>query len=68
MLLTVLASQYPAKVPQMMAYQKTIVKVDKTYIGQEWVAYDVCYCRRAANIKSQDWDMIDFTLYNKTFA
>ena len=68
MLVAVLASQYPAKVPQMMAYQKTIVKAYKTYIGQGWVTYDTCYRRRAANTKSLDWDMIDFTLYNETFA
>ena len=35
-LVAVLASRYPVKVPQMMAYQKTIVKAYKTYSGQGW--------------------------------
>lgn len=67
-LVAVLASQYPAKVPQLMAYQKTIVKAHKTYIGQGWVTYDTCYRRKAANTKCLDWDGIDFNLYNETFA
>ena len=67
-LVAVLASRYPVKVPQMMAYQKTIVKAYKTYSGQGWVTYDTCYRRRAANTKSLDWDVMDFTLYNETFA
>ena len=33
-LVAVLALQYPTKVPQIMAYQKTILKAYKTYIGQ----------------------------------
>ena len=48
--------------------QKTIVKAHKTYIGQGWVTYDTCYHRKAANTKCLDWDVIDFNLYNETFA
>ena len=40
----------------------------KTYSGQGWVTYDTHYCRRAANTKSLDWHVMDFTLYNETFA
>ena len=60
MLFAVLASHYPIKVPQMMAYQKTILKAYKTYIVQGWVTYDTCYHRKAANTKYLDWDVIDF--------
>ena len=67
-LVAVLASQYPTKIPQLMVYQKTIVKAHKTYIGQGWVTYDTCYRRKAANTKCLDWDVIDFNLYNETFA
>ena len=67
-LVTVLSSCFPTKVPQLMSYQKTIVKAHRTYAGQGWVTYDMTYRRRAANMKSLDWGVIDFNLYNETFA
>lgn len=67
-LVTVLASRFPAKVPQLMTYQKTIVKAHRTYSGHGWVTYDTAYRRRAANSKSLDWGVIDFNLYTETFA
>ena len=30
--------------------------------GHAWVIYDLAYCRRAANLKSLDWGVIDFNL------
>ena len=51
-----------------MSYQKTIVKAHRTYAGQGWVTYDMAYRCRAANMKSLDWGVIDFNLYNETFA
>ena len=67
-LVSVLASRFPTKVPQLMSYQKTIVKAHRTYAGQGWVTYDIAYRRQAANTKSLDWGVIDFTLYNETFT
>ena len=67
-LVSVLASRFPTKVPQLMSYQKTIVKAHRTYAGQGWVTYDIAYRRRAANTKSLEWGVIDFNLYNETFA
>lgn len=67
-LVAVLSSHFPTKVPQLMPYQKTIiVKAHRTYAGQGWVTYDIAYRRRAA-MKSLDWGVIDFNLYNETFA
>ena len=63
-----LASRFPVKVPQLMTYQKTIVKAHRTYAGHAWVTYDLAYRRRAANLKSLDWGVIDFNLYTETFA
>ena len=67
-LVLVLASHFPTKVPQLLSYQKMIVKAHRTYAGQGWVTYDIAHRHRAANTKSLDWGIIDFTLYNETFA
>ena len=67
-LVSVLASRFPTKVPQLTSYQKTIVKAHRTYAGQGWVTYDIAYRRRAANAKALEWGVIDFNLYNETFA
>ena len=44
-LVSVFASRFPTKVPQLMSYQKTIVKAHRTYVGQGWVTYDIAYRR-----------------------
>ena len=59
-LVTVLASRYPSKTPDLMAYMKTIVKAHRSFMGEGWVSYDTCYRRKAAAMKSLDWGTIDF--------
>ena len=58
MLLNIGNSFIPTKVPQLMSYQKTIVKAHRTYAGQAWNTYDIAYCRQAANMKFLDWGVI----------
>lgn len=67
-LITVLAARYPDKIADFMAYQRTIIKAHKSFIGEGWVTYDICYRRRAAIVKSLDWAQVDFSLYNETFT
>ena len=67
-LVAVLASRYPSKVGHFMAYQKTIIKAQRSFIGEGWVIYDTCFRRKAANVKSLDWGEVDLTLYNETFV
>ena len=67
-LVSVLASRYPEKTPQFMAYQRTIVRAQRSFTGEGWFTYDTCYRRKAALTKSLDWANVDFTLYNETFA
>ena len=67
-LVGVLASKFPTKVPELMAYLKTIVHAHKSFTGEGWVTYDACYRRKAAAVRSLEWSQIDFTLYNETFA
>jgi hypothetical protein len=56
--------EVPRKTPQFMAYQRTIVRAQKSFVGEGWVTYDSCYRRKASLIKSLDWATVDFTLYN----
>lgn len=67
-LVTILGSRFPTKIGELMAYQRTIVKAHKTFIGEGWITYDACYRRKAALTKSLDWGQVDFTLYNETFT
>ena len=67
-MVAVLSSKYPDKTPQLMAYQRTIVRASKSYTEDRWVTYDTCYRRNAAITKSLDWGQVDFNLYNETFT
>ncbi len=67
-LVATLSQRYPDKTPHLMAYMKTIVKAQRTFVGEGWVTYDACYRRKAAAAKTLDWGIIDFTLYNETFT
>ena len=67
-LMSVLASRYPDKIGQFTAYQRTIIKAHRSFVGDGWVIYDSYYRRKAAVTKNLDWASIDFTLYNETFS
>lgn len=67
-LVAVLSPQYPNKVTHFMAYQRTIIKAQRCFVGDGWVTYDSTYRRAAAAAKSLDWGLIDFSLYNETFT
>ena len=49
-------------------YQKTIVHASRSFSGDHWVTYDLCYRRQAAVRKTLQWLQIDFSLYNETFT
>ena len=66
-MVSVLATRYPSKIPQLMSHQKTIVKAHRTFTGEGCVTYDVCFRRKEAITKSLDWGEIDFTL-NEIFT
>ncbi len=67
-LVTMLATRYPGKTPQLMAYQRTIVKAHRSFAGDGWIIYDTCFCRKATLTKSLEWGQVDFSLYNETFT
>ena len=59
---------YPDKIPEFMAYQRTIVKAHRTFLGEGWMTYDICFRRKAAATRSLEWGQVDFNLYNETFT
>ena len=67
-LVGVLASRYPHKVAQLMAYQSTIVKCHSDFEGSAWMAYDRAFRRQAAAKKTLDWSQLNPTLYSLCFA
>lgn len=67
-MVTILSSRFEGKTPHFMAYQQTIVKAHRAFTGEGWITYDTCYRRKAAVLKSLDWGVVDFTLYNETFT
>ena len=63
-----LATRYPNKAAELVAYQRTIFCAHRDFEGEAWATYDTCYRRQAAAKKSLDWSQVDFNLYNQTFA
>ena len=66
-LVAVLSSNYSNKIGHFMVYQKTIIKVHQSFVGEGWVVYDTYFRRKAANMKNLDWGEVDLTLY-ETFV
>ena len=64
----ILTTRYPDRAQDLFAYQKTIVHASRSFSGDHWVTYDLCYRRQAAATKSLQWSNIDFSLYNETFT
>ncbi len=45
-----------------------LTNVSKSFNGDGWVTYDLCYRCKAAAMGSLDWSQVHFTIYNETFA
>ena len=64
----VLTRAYPQMVPDLMAYQATIVRCYRDFEDLYWVQYDRMYRRQVAITKDTRWGRVDTTLYSKCFA
>lgn len=64
----VLSRAYPQMVPDLMAYQATIVRCHRDFEDLYWVQYDRMYRRQVAITKDTHWGRVDTTLYSKCFA
>ena len=57
-----------SKVPQLMAYQVTIIKCSRDFEGSAWAQYDWAYRRQAAQTKDLRWSRLNLTLFSLCFA
>ena len=64
----VLSQKFPMMVPDLMAYQSTIIKCSRDFDGLAWAQYDRAYRRQAAQTKDLRWSRINTTLYSLCFA
>ena len=65
----VLGLQHPSRIPELMAYQATIVRASQDYAGPlAWVRYDSAFQRQAALTGLTRWSAINPTLYTLCFA
>ena len=64
----VLSQKYPHMVPELMAYQATIVKCSRDFEGLAWAQYDRAYRRQAAQTKDLRWSRLNPTLFSLCFA
>ena len=67
-LVSALSTRFPSMVPELLAYQSTIIKCYRDYDGLGWAQYDRTFRRQAAVTKSLAWSQINGTLYSLCFA
>ena len=63
----VVASKHPDRVPQLLAYQTTIVREARRCGGVGWQAYDTMFRQHAATNAFVDWSKLNSSLYAVTF-
>ena len=59
-----LSRAYPQMVPELMAYQATIIKCCHDFEGLAWAQYDQVYQRQAAQTKDLHWSWLNPNFYS----
>ena len=65
--ISVMASKFPDRVPNMVAYQTTLVREAHQCGGGSWLAYDTEFRQQAAADPLCDWSKLNSSLYPVTF-
>ena len=65
--ISVVASRYPEKVRQLLAYQTLIIREARRLGGKGWLAYDTMFRQQAATSNTVDWSQLISTLYAVTY-
>lgn len=65
--ISVMASKYPDRVPNMLAYQTMLVREARRCGGNGWLAYDTAFRQQAAADPLCDWSKLNSSLYPVTF-
>ena len=64
----VVASEHPAKLSQLLAYQTTVVREARRCGGAGWQGYDTMFRQHAATAgREVDWSQLNNSLYAVTF-
>ena len=58
----------PTRVPELLAYQLTIIKAAQSYDGLQWRAYDAHFRVAAAAPGKKSWSKLDVDLYTRFFT
>ena len=64
---SVMASKFPERVPNMLAYQTTLVREACRCGGGGWIAYDMAFQQQAATDPECDWSKLNSSRYPVTF-
>ncbi len=64
----ILATRFPEKAPEFLAYQASIVRAERNYEGCQWVLYDRQYRREALARRDLNWSVPNTRLYNEAFT
>ena len=63
-----LCTIYPGMLPQMMAYENTIIQAHLQFTGEGWRVYDWAFRIQAASRRTTDWQSVDASLYARFVA
>ena len=64
----VLAQRFPEKAPELFAYQAYIIRCERNYQRQQWVAYDRRFRKEALAVRSLDWSVPNQRLFQEAFT
>jgi hypothetical protein len=62
------ALKAPKLIPELMAYQISILRASQEYEGTAWATYDAAYRRQAATTGHTEWSKINPSLYTLCFT
>ena len=63
-----LATRFPHKAPELFGYLAMIVRAERNYEVERWVAYDRQFRRKALARKDLNWSALDPRLFSEAFT
>ena len=63
-----LATKFPGRIPELMAYQTIVAKASMKYRWPSWVVYDQNFRQEAAGNPTQSWAKVDPSIYAQCFT
>lgn len=64
----VVATKFPERIPELMAYQSTIAKASQKYRWPSWIVYDQNFRQEAAGNPAQSWAKVDPSVFAQCFT